>query len=112
MNEAGRSSYLLPELLRTKGDLLAAHFPDRSVDAEALLRLSFEQARRQGALAWQLRAALSLARAHSSQVRAQETQQLLRHTYMQFAEGFGTRDLILAGQALDAELTPANSPWR
>jgi predicted ATPase/DNA-binding winged helix-turn-helix (wHTH) protein len=112
LNEAGRSSYLLPELLRTKGDLLAAHFPDRSVDAEALLRLSFEQARRQGALAWQLRAALSLARAHSSQVRAQETQQVLRHTYMQFAEGFGTRDLILAGRALDAELTPANSPWR
>jgi predicted ATPase/DNA-binding winged helix-turn-helix (wHTH) protein len=102
LNEAGRSSYMLPELLRAKGELLAAHFPDRSVDAEALLRLSFEQARRQGALAWQLRAALSLARSHSSPERAQEKHQLLRHTYMQFAEGFGTRDLILAGRALEA----------
>jgi predicted ATPase/DNA-binding winged helix-turn-helix (wHTH) protein len=99
-NEAGRSSFMLPELLRAKGDLLAEHFPDRSVDTEALLRLSFEEARRQGALAWQLRAAMSLARPHFSQERAHETHLLLRDTYIQFAEGFGTRDLILARQAL------------
>jgi predicted ATPase/DNA-binding winged helix-turn-helix (wHTH) protein len=101
-NEAGRSSYMLPELLRAKGELLAAHFPDHSVDAQALLRLSFEQARRQGALAWQLRAAMSLARLHSPQAHAHETHLLLRDTYMQFAEGFGTRDLILARRALEA----------
>ena len=105
LNEADRSSYMLPELLRAKGDLVAAHFPERSVDAEALLRLSFEQARRQGALAWQLRAAMSLARLHSSQEHARETHLLLRDTYMQFAEGFGTRDLILARQALEAWTT-------
>ena len=80
-------------LLRAKGDLL---------DAEALLRLSFEQARRQGALAWQLRAAMSLARPRSSQEHAHETHLLLRDTYTQFAEGFGTRDLILARRALEA----------
>jgi predicted ATPase/DNA-binding winged helix-turn-helix (wHTH) protein len=101
-NEAGRSSYMLPELLRAKGELLAAHFPDHSVDAQALLRLSFEQARRQGALAWQLRAAMSLARLHSPQAHAHETHLLLRNTYTQFAEGFGTRDLILARRALEA----------
>lgn len=100
-NEAGRSSFMLPELLRAKGDLLAAHYPDHSVDAEALLRLSFEQARRQGALAWQLRAAMSLARLHSPQEHAHETHLLLRGTYMRFAEGFGTRDLILAKRALE-----------
>jgi predicted ATPase len=83
---------MLPELLRAKGDLL---------DAEALLRLSFEQARRQGALAWQLRAAMSLARPRSSQEHAHETHLLLRNTYTQFAEGFGTRDLILAKRALE-----------
>jgi predicted ATPase/DNA-binding winged helix-turn-helix (wHTH) protein len=101
-NEADRSSFMLPELLRAKGDLLAAHFPDHSVDAEALLRLSFEQARRQGALAWQLRAAMSLARPHSPQEHTHDTHLLLRDTYTQFAEGFGTRDLILARQALEA----------
>jgi tetratricopeptide (TPR) repeat protein len=101
-NEAGRSSFMLPELLRAKGDLLAAHYPDHSVDAEALLRLSFEQARRQGALAWQLRAAMSLARLRSPQEPAHETHTLLRVTYMRFAEGFGTRDLILARRALEA----------
>jgi hypothetical protein len=72
------------------------------VDAQALLRLSFEQARRQGALAWQLRAAMSLARPHSPQAHAHETHLLLRNTYAQFAEGFDTRDLILARRALEA----------
>jgi predicted ATPase len=102
-NEAGGSSFMLPELLRAKGDLLAAHFPDQSEDAEALLRLSFEQARRQGALAWQLRAAMSLARPYSpAQDPPHETHLLLRNTYRQFAEGFGTRDLILARRVLEA----------
>jgi tetratricopeptide (TPR) repeat protein len=105
-DEAGGSSFMFPELLRAKGDLLAAHFPDRSVDAEALLRLSFEQARRNGALAWQLRAAMSLARLPSPPDRAHEIHLLLRNTYAQFAEGFGTRDLILARQALEAR-TPS-----
>ena len=93
---------MLAELLRAKGDLLAAYYPDPSVDAEALLRLSFEQARRQGALAWQLRTAMSLARTHSSQDHGHDAHLLLRGTYKEFAEGFGTRDLILARLALEA----------
>jgi predicted ATPase len=101
-NEAEGRSFMFPELLRAKGDLLAEHFPDRSVDADALLRLSFEQARCQGALAWQLRAAMSLVRLHSSSDHAQEMHLLLRNTYEQFPEGFGTRDLILARRALEA----------
>jgi predicted ATPase len=102
-NEAGGTSFMLPELLRAKGDILAAYFPDQSEDAEALLHLSFEQAGRQGALAWQLRAAMSLARAHaSSREPAHETRLLLRNTYRQFAEGFGTRDLIIARRVLEA----------
>jgi len=99
-NEAQGRSFMFPELLRAKGDLLAAHLPDR--DADAVLRLSFEQARCQGALAWQLRAAMSLVQLHSSSNQAQEMQLLLRNTYAQFTEGFGTRDLILARRALVA----------
>lgn len=108
-NEEGRRSFMFPELLRAKGDLLAAHwshgsgdFPGRSADADSLLRLSFEQARGDGALAWQLRAAMSLVRLHSASAHAQEMRLLLRNTYAHFAEGFGTRDLMLARQALDA----------
>jgi hypothetical protein len=67
-----------------------------------VLRRAFEQARCQGALAWQLRAAMSLVRLHSSSDHAQEMHLLLRNTYAQFAEGFGTRDLILARRALEA----------
>jgi predicted ATPase/DNA-binding winged helix-turn-helix (wHTH) protein len=101
-NEADRSSFMHPELLRAKGDLLAAHFPNHAVAAEALLRLSFEHARRHGALAWQLRAAMSLARLHDAQQPGRETHLLLRDTYTQFTQGFGTRDLILARRALEA----------
>jgi tetratricopeptide (TPR) repeat protein len=100
LNEAEGRSFMFPELLRAKGDLLAAHYP--GLDADAVLRLSFEQARCQGALAWQLRAAMSLVRLHSSSDHAQEMQLLLRNTYAQFTEGFGTRDLILARRALEA----------
>jgi predicted ATPase len=105
-NQAERRSFMYPELLRAKGDLLAADLPDRAADADSVLRLSFEQARCQGALGWQLRAAMSLARLHSSSDYAQESQQLLRATYAQFAEGFGTRDLILAKGALEAGAMP------
>jgi predicted ATPase/DNA-binding winged helix-turn-helix (wHTH) protein len=103
VHEADRTSFMLPELLRTKGELLAAHFPDHSVDAEALLRLSYELAHRQGALAWQLRAAMSLARLHSLPERARETYALLRDTYLRFTEGFGTRDLVLARRLLEPQ---------
>jgi predicted ATPase/DNA-binding winged helix-turn-helix (wHTH) protein len=104
-SEGDRSSFMLPELLRAKGELLAAHFPDRSVDAEALLRLSFDQARRHGALAWQLRAAMSLARLPAPQEHAHETYRLLRDTYSRFTQGFDTQDLILARRALIAYIS-------
>jgi predicted ATPase len=113
LHHADRASFMLPELLRAKGDLLAAYFPDHSVDALALLRLSYELAHRQGALAWQLRAAMSLARLHSPQEHSHETHLLLADTYSRFHEGFGTADLILARSMLDGWTAgePPSEPW-
>jgi predicted ATPase/DNA-binding winged helix-turn-helix (wHTH) protein len=122
LHDASRTSFMLPELLRAKADLLAAHFPDHSVDAEALLRLSYELARRQGALAWQLRASMSLARLHSPQEPTHDRYLLLWDTYSQFTEGFNTPDLVLARRALAAATAheppsqrrriPAEPPFR
>jgi hypothetical protein len=72
LHAADRTSFMLPELLRAKGELVAAHFPDHSVDAAALLRLSYELAHRQGARAWQLRVAMSLAKLHSPQASVRQ----------------------------------------
>ena len=87
-----------PELLRVKGSLLAEHFRGRQADAEALLRQSLKRAREQGALTWELRAAMSLAKYNRSSKSAHA---LLKETYSRFSEGFETRDLVLARQLLE-----------
>jgi tetratricopeptide (TPR) repeat protein len=97
-------SFVSPELLRVKGNLLA-QLPAREAEAaEELLRQSFEGARRQGALGWQLRSATSLARLARPSLPSNSARTLLRQTYAQFSQGFETRDLILARQLLE-ELT-------
>jgi hypothetical protein len=90
-------SCISPELLRVKGTLLARYIPGRRPDAESFLYQSYERARQQGALAWELRAAMSLAQHHppSASLRG-----MLRETYSKFSQGFDTRDLILARELL------------
>ena len=89
--EAGKSPWCLPELLRIKGELLGAE--------EWLIR-SLELARRQGALAWALRAATSLARLWHGQRRTVEARALLAEVYGKFTEGFATADLRAAQELL------------
>jgi predicted ATPase len=110
MNEGGGESFYLPELLRVKGSLLAEYFTDRQVEAEALMRLSFEVARRRGALAWQLRAAMSLSgRRDLTFGEAQQAHRLLKDTYAHFSDGFATHDMVLARKMLRQQ---ARSSWR
>jgi predicted ATPase/DNA-binding winged helix-turn-helix (wHTH) protein len=98
INEEREGSCMSPELLRVKGSLLAEHSRGRQVDAEALLRRSFARAREQGALTWELRSAMSLAKYNRS---SESAHALLKETYSRFSEGFETRDLILARQLLE-----------
>jgi predicted ATPase/DNA-binding winged helix-turn-helix (wHTH) protein len=91
----------LPEVLRTKGDILAAGSEaDQVVGDEFLLR-SLEWARKQRALSWELRAAISLARLRHRQGRSAEAGAVLAPVYGQFTEGFETADLGAAKHLLD-----------
>ena len=90
----------------------------RSIKTEVLLQQAASQsvaaakdcldqaaalAREQGALFWELRIALSLARLHAAQARHDEAKSVLTAVYARFTEGFNIADLR-AARALLAEL--------
>jgi predicted ATPase/DNA-binding winged helix-turn-helix (wHTH) protein len=89
--------WCLPELLRIKGEvaLLDADGSGRT-RAEDAFNQALELGRHQGALSWQLRAALSLARLWVQERRSREARELVREIYEGFTEGFRTRDLLEA----------------
>jgi predicted ATPase len=92
-----------PELLRLKGELLLRQAIGQSGSgAEHSFSAALCLARRQGALALELRAALSLARLRVIQGRHDEARQILAPIYDRFTEGFGTPDLRAARGVLDA----------
>ena len=93
--------WFAPEILRTKGELLALRGSDSpSMILELLLR-SMNQARSQRALYWELRAAMSLARVFRDLDRSGEAFACLQPVYDRFSEGWGTLDLITAKGLLD-----------
>lgn len=99
--DRSQMNWLAPELLRIKGELLlsqAATEPPEAVDN--IFQQALEEARRQDALSWELRAATSLARSLSRQGRTADAFACLRPIYDRFTEGFGTADLIAAKQLL------------
>jgi predicted ATPase/DNA-binding winged helix-turn-helix (wHTH) protein len=99
--EAG---WYLPELLRIKGEaLLMKDRPDAEV--EKCFREASDVALRQGALAWELRAASSLARLHRRQGRPALGYDVIAPVYKRFTEGFATADLREA-EALLKSLRP------
>jgi len=94
--------WLTPELLRVKGELLLLQSPSAAAQTpEDLFRQALEGARRHGALAWELRAATSLAHLLRNEGRAADGIACLQPAYERFTEGFGTVDLIAAKQLLD-----------
>lgn len=99
--DRNREHWCTAEVLRVKGLLSRS---DGNADAAATLFLqSAVMARKQGALAWELRAAMNLARLRANQGRQREAIELLEAVYNRFTEGFETVDL-LAAQSLLSEL--------
>jgi hypothetical protein len=91
-----------PELLRLKGELSLLHGTLAAVEmAKDCFQQARDEARRQGTLAWELRAATSLARLLRDQSRPWDATACLQPIYDRFTEGFGTADLIAAKQLLD-----------
>jgi predicted ATPase len=104
--------WLLPEMLRIKGELLLSHGEDGArTAAEDRFRKALGSARRGGALSWELRAAMSLARLLRDQGRSADAIEILRPVYSRFTEGFDTADLKRAKALLDA-LSQAGKPGR
>jgi predicted ATPase len=100
--ERTEERWLFAELLRVKGNLLLLLQGGSSVAAEDHFRQALNWARRQGALFWELRAAMSLARLLRDQGRPAEAMALLQPVYDRFTEGFHTVDLQAAKALIDA----------
>ena len=99
--------WLIAELLRIKGELLLLQGASgAAVTAEDHFRQALDWARRQGALSWELRAAMSLARLLCDQARSADALALLQPIYDRFTEGFDTADLKAAKALLDALREP------
>jgi len=97
-------SWYQAELRRMKGELMLQQSKaSLAVEAEDCFQTANEIAREQGALSWELRIALSLARLRTTQGRHDEVRQLLAPVYDRFTEGFDTPDLRAARALLDGK---------
>jgi len=114
--DRGAERWYVAELLRIKGELLVQEATARSVStAENCFVGAIDVAREQGALFWELRGALSLARLRAAQDQRDEARQVLAPVYDRFTEGFATADLRAAKAMLDALPSPGvlsrDNPW-
>jgi predicted ATPase/DNA-binding winged helix-turn-helix (wHTH) protein len=107
--QARHHNYMMemPDLLRVKGEaLISAKDPDFE-QAEHSLKQSLDLARRQGALGYELRTSVSLARLWLQQGHREEARGVLAPVYARFTEGFNGRPLTVARELLD-ELNSAH----
>ena len=101
-SEHDEEHWYIAEQLRIKGELLMLQgAPDAAVASEDHIRRALDLACRQGALSWELRAAMSLARLWRDQERVAESRELLAPVYGRFTEGFATSDLEEAKSLLE-----------
>ncbi len=107
--EAGSETSQFPELLRVQAEILVSMPSTDVVLAEAVIMRALAEARQQCALAWELRAAMTLARLRVKQGRGEEGRELVSSVYARFTEGFETRDLKAAARLLQSQ-TDARLP--
>jgi hypothetical protein len=96
--EHGIAGWCAAELLRVKA---LATVETSSRARESALRAALDLARRQGALAWELRIARSLAQSLVARDCKGEAHRLLESVLARFTEGRGTRDFIAAQSLMD-----------
>jgi predicted ATPase/DNA-binding winged helix-turn-helix (wHTH) protein len=95
--------WCVPELLRIRGEALLLEMEKRlAPEAERFFKEALALAMKQGAVSWELRAAMSLARLLQSQDRSTEAIASLQPIYDRFTEGFETTDLKSARMLLAA----------
>jgi predicted ATPase/DNA-binding winged helix-turn-helix (wHTH) protein len=100
-SQAREEGWYLAELQRIKGELLRKSDSAATAAAETCFTQALEIARQQGALFWELRSALSLARLKQDQSRRADARKILQPVVAKFTEGFASADLRDAGTLLD-----------
>jgi hypothetical protein len=101
--ERTEQRWCISEFLRIKGELVLLEGAAKAGDvAEDHFRQSIGWAARQGALSWELRGTVSLARLWHAEGRTKQAHDLLDALYERFTEGFGTLDLVTAKTLLEA----------
>jgi hypothetical protein len=90
----------LPEMLRLQAKALLSMSQTNEARAVRLLVRSCRIARRQSALSWELRSAVTLAHIRARQGDREQARHLLSMIRDQFTEGSETHDLKAAGQLL------------
>jgi predicted ATPase/DNA-binding winged helix-turn-helix (wHTH) protein len=100
--ETGDAGWCAAEILRAKGEIILREgASEAALAAGTLFHRSLDTAHLQGALSWELRAAVSLAQLLRRQARFREAHDLLAPVYARFTEGFGTADLVTARKLLE-----------
>jgi len=100
MVEMKGAGYIMPDLLRIKAQILASLPEAQGAAAEGILRRSLNLARKQSALALELRSAIGLAVMWSKLGYQSDACELLEPLYGKFTEGFATTDLRAADTLL------------
>ena len=104
LSDRHEERWCLPELFRIKGELLLlTGSSETTASAQDWFRQALDSARRDGTLAWELRAATSLGRWLNGRRCSAAARDLLASVYGRFTEGFATADLR-AAEALLAQL--------
>jgi predicted ATPase/DNA-binding winged helix-turn-helix (wHTH) protein len=97
------TGWCAPEKVRIQAERLLNDSPtDSDGRAERILKRSLQMAQQQSALAWTLRAAISLGTLLSRQDRKSQASKLLRDVRGRFSEGFATRDFQQATRLLES----------
>jgi predicted ATPase/DNA-binding winged helix-turn-helix (wHTH) protein len=99
---SGGECWYVPELIRIKAELLVeAGVAGSLTKAQHCFEDGLNEARRQGALFWELRCAMGMARLKLKQSLPKEARRILAPVYDKFTEGFDTADLRSARTMLD-----------
>jgi predicted ATPase/DNA-binding winged helix-turn-helix (wHTH) protein len=106
--EAGRCGWCAPEIIRSHGIELESR--GRHAEAEGMFRDALRRAQAQGALSWELRAAMSLSVAMARRGDGEAGRDLLAGVLSRFTEGFESADYMQAASQLDALEAGANAP--
>ena len=92
---------VIPEVQRIKGNVIRWQDPSNWRRAADCFRQSIDQACRDGALAWQIRSAISLVKLMRAHGGDEEAEKCLETAYSRFTEGFDAGDLVRARTLLD-----------